>query len=135
MSLLDTVRAGIATAASLTRPLQGTVQHYAWVNQDAYGAITYDPPVTGAGTERKALVDLSRKLRKTEAGELVMTVATVTFLDVIAPNGASGRTEPIDVRDKIVLPDGTTGPIARGGGFMDAITGRPLLNEILIMEL
>lgn len=135
MSLLDTVRAGIATAANITRPLQGDVQHYAWVSQDAYGAPTYDPPASGAGTSRKALVDLGRKLRKTEEGKLVMTVASLTFLDVITPNGASGRDEPIDTRDKIVLPDGTTGPLIKGGGFMDAITGRPLLNEILIGEL
>ncbi len=130
MSLLDTVRAGIATAATLTRPLQGNVTHTPWTGQDWDGAQTYGTPVL-----RKALVDLTHKLRKTDEGKLVMTVAVVTFLDVIPDNGASGRTEPIDVRDKIVLPDGTTGPLVRGGGFMDAVTGRPLLNEIMIGEL
>jgi hypothetical protein len=130
MSLLDTLRAGIATANTLTKDLQGSVQHYAWTGQDGFGADQFASPVT-----RRALVDLSRKLRATSEGRLQMTVAIVTFLDVIAPNGASGRVEPVDDRDRIVLPDGTTGPIIRGGGFMDATTGRPLFNEIMIGAL
>jgi hypothetical protein len=130
VSLLDTIRAGIQTANTVTKPLQGTVQHAAWIGQDGFGADTWAAPVS-----RAALVDLTRKLRATQNGRLVMTVASITFLDVLSANGASGRTEPIDDRDKITLPDGTTGPIVSVGGFMDALTGRPLLNEVLLGEL
>lgn len=135
MSLLDTLRAGIALANTITAPFQGTVQHYAWTGQDGEGADTFSPVLTLPGTSRKAIIDLTRKPRATTEGKMLMTIAAITFLDVIAPNGASGRSEPIDSRDRIVLPDGSTGPIVSVGGFMDALTGRPVLNEVLLGEM
>jgi hypothetical protein len=135
MSLLDIINAGIATANKITKPLQGTVQHYAWTGQDGMGADTFSPVLTSPGTPRQALVDMTRKPRATKDGKLLMTIASLTFLDVIPDNGASGRSEPIDTRDRIILPDGSTGPIVSAGGFMDARTGRPVLNEVLLGEM
>lgn len=130
MSLLNVVRSAIKSVDTVTKPLQATVQHSQWTGQDGYGHNSFAAPVS-----RRAVVDLTRKVRvRMEDGVLLMTIAEITFLDPIPDNGASGRKEPVDNRDKIVLPDGSTGPIVSTGGPLDAGTNRPFLNTVLLGE-
>lgn len=130
MGLADIIRSGIAIADTVTKGAQVDVTHYPWESQTGFGVITF-----GAAVTRKAIVDMTRKQRMTATGTLVNTVATVTFLETVAPNGAAGRREPIDPRDKIVLPDGTTGPIFDApDSVVDPLTDRPYFNTILIGE-
>lgn len=127
MSLLTVLRSGVKIADKVTKPLQATVMHAAWTGSDDYGAGSYATPVA-----RRAIVDQQQHEHRTRSGELVATQAYIGFLEPIAPNGAAGRTEPIDPNDVIILPDGTSGPIVDISGFIDAGTGRPLFSEVWI---
>lgn len=131
MALDGVVRSVVKVAHGVTVSLQETVQHHAWVGQDGFGAPSgpaqdgYDFPVP-----LKAMVEQKLQLRQLGDGRLVKVKAKLTFLKVIVPNGAAGRDEPIDMRDKLVLADGTTGPILSDEGLRDPGKGRPFLIEL-----
>lgn len=125
MALDSLIRRGVAVADRLTASLQPDVTHEAWTGQDGYGAATY-----AAGVARAAIIEQKQRLHRTSNGREVVTKAKITILRPITPNGAAGRTEPIDVRDRFTLPDGSTGPIVDIGGFTDAGTGRPYFAEV-----
>lgn len=125
--LADVVRAGVAVAHTITQTLQVGVSLARWQGQYAFGAVTY-----AAATDYPALVEYKVRLHETASGKLVQTRAKVTFLTVIPPNGAANRTEPIDSRDRIVLPDGTTGPIVDVEGLVDPGTERVYMSEVWI---
>ncbi len=120
-----TVRDGVATADSITTSLQVNIRHYAWIGANDRGGPLYASPVT-----IKAIVDMRPRLRRTSDGTEVMQRCQVTIPRPIRPNGAAGRREPIDPRDKIVLPDGFTGPILDIEGPVDPVTNRPYISDI-----
>lgn len=130
MSLDAIVRAGLATAKKITADLQVDVTHAAWTGVDGYALPTFASAIT-----RKAIVERRQRIIRTTSGETVMSRATVLFLEPIKKNGASGRTEPIDPRDVITLPDGTTGPIVDVNGLMDPTTDRPYYAEVFIGDV
>jgi hypothetical protein len=85
--------------------------HKAWIGEDGDGEDEFAAPVS-----RRALVDLTKRLRVTKGGRTVMTFATLTFLDPVpdtTPNAGKVRAQPIDPRDTLTLPDGGTAPIRR----------------------
>jgi hypothetical protein len=128
MGLSSLVRAGVALAHSITNAsggLQGDVVHHAWTANAAGGA-----PTWGTSTTRRALIEKEEQLLRLPGGKEVLQRAKVTFLHPITANGAANRHEPIDPRDKIVLPDGTTGPILLIKGLVDPTTGYPYLFEV-----
>lgn len=121
--------AGIAVANALTQGVQCDCTLEAWISEDGEGVVTYASPVT-----LRAVVDLTRKSRVVD-GQLVTVVATLTVVGDVAPNGASGRYEPIDPRDRITLPDGRTGPILNASdAVLDPVLGRPFINGIYLGE-
>ena len=132
MGLLD---GGIQIADNLLKSfgLECDITHRAYTGQNGYGTETYADAVT-----RKAVVDYTRKQRLVE-GKLITVVATVTILEAVTANGATTnppRSEPIDPRDIIVLPDGTTGPIhSVPDSVVNPATGRPFLNTIYLGEV
>lgn len=120
MGLLDTVRSAVAVADALTRDLQATVVHTAaTLPQDARG----EPTAPASPVSRPAIVEMKQHVVKTTGGQMVTSKAKVTFLDAAVVVG---------LLDKIVLPDGTTGPILDVEGFVDRGTGRPILNEVYL---
>ena len=121
----DILRAGIATANSVTATLQATVQHYAWISDDGFGTNSY-----AAAVPRQAIVEEKQRLIRQGDGQYMLSRAKVTFIFPIPANGAAKRQEPIDPRDKIVLPDGTTGPIIDIEGVVDPDTGKPYISEV-----
>lgn len=133
MGILDI---GIAIADQVTKSLgfQGTVTLEQYTGQSGYGVETYGSPLPV-----RCVIDLTRKQRPTGSGKLVTVVATLTILEAVAPNGASvnpPRQEPIDPRDRIVLPNGATGPILSDPAMvLDPSTGRPFMNTVLIGEV
>lgn len=129
MGLSDVIRAGVGIASTTFQDVKVPVVHRAWIAQAGDGEDTFASPVT-----RLAIVDQTRKMRYTKSGKLVMTTASIIFLDPIDPNGAATRQEPIDTRDSLVLADGSTGPIVSAGGVLDSATGRPFVNEVLLGE-
>lgn len=125
--LADVVKGGIALARSLTLDLHITVQHYAWTGQAVDGTPTYASPV-----DRKALVERKQKLVPGPAGDMVLSNAYIAILEEITPNGAAGRVEPIDVKDKFVIPGGDVGPILNVSGFFDGGTSVPYYAEVYL---
>lgn len=119
MAFDDLVRSGVALADSLTAPLQGTVTHEAWTATTALGEKTF-----AAGVGRKAIIELKTRERQTSDGRTILTTAKITFLRPIAAHGGAGRKEPIDSRDRLTLPDGSTDPVADVDALIDPDTGR-----------
>ena len=114
----DLVRSMVALADGLTSTLQAPVTHY------AYAGATVDDSqkVTwGVGTVRLALVEDVNVIVKNAQGQMVNATTKVTFLRPVAVNA----------RDKFILPDGRTAPVARIGGFTDPdAMGRSYLREV-----
>ena len=106
MGFESLIRAGIKTADTLTKSLQVTVQHYPYTGVGHNAKLQY-----GTAVSRKALVEKGNKYLRTVNGKEITRSVMITLLGPVASNGATGRTEPIDPRDKFVLPDGTTGPV------------------------
>lgn len=129
MGLDAIVRSGVALANRITDSLQVDVTHEAWTGDDKYVKPTFAAAVT-----RSAIVEMRPRLRRLASGKEVMAYAVVTFLVPIAANGAAGRREPIDPRDRITLPDGFTGPILEAVGVTDPTTNRPYVLEVVLGE-
>lgn len=127
MDLAALVRKGVGTVDTFTKSLQPTVQHFAWTGQNIYGKATYAAPVS-----LKVIEEQEVRQHETKSGQSVMTRAKVTILQPITPNGAVGRDEPVDSRDKITLSDGTSGPIVDIVGMTDPSTTRPFFVEVWI---
>lgn len=117
MGLQDVIRSAVRVADVVTKELQVTVAHHAWTSADATGLPTYASPVN-----RKAIVESRSRLMRDNAGQEIVASHRVIFLGTPAANGAANRREPIDPRDKLVLPDGTTGQIVAVNGFPDSGT-------------
>lgn len=121
MSLANIVRSGVAIANKVTGSLQGTVTIRQWVAQDAFGTATY-----GKTLRIPAIVEQGEKQFNTESGTSITVKATVTFLQPVPVNGAKDRVEPIDGRDILTLPDGTTGPTLVGAPMIvDPASSKP----------
>jgi len=121
------VRSGVALANTLTTSLQTTVEHSAWTASDGRGA-----PVFASSVSRPALVEYKQKAVRTSTGETVLSTSKVTILGPVEETSATGREGPIDPRDKIVLSDGTTGPIVAVNGLLDPLTNQPYMYEVYI---
>lgn len=118
----------MALANTITAPLQVNVTFEAWVGSGDYGTDSlYAEPLA-----LPAIVEMKQQLRRSYSGEEVQQRAVVTFLAPVRPNGAAGRREPIDPRDRITLPDGTTGPILDAQGLADPATGAPYFQVVAL---
>lgn len=117
MGLQDLVRSGVALANRVTKTLQATVAHEAFKAEDQTGQRTYY-----AAVQRTCVIEWRRTRRRTQAGDEIVIRPTLLFLSPVA----------IDTRDRITLPDGTTGPIADVGGVIDPDTGTAYTREVTI---
>lgn len=126
MALIHVLRAGVAIADSQTQSLQAIVQYSKCTGYDEYGEPAYDAPIS-----LPAIVDWRQHQVRTQAGILSVSRASVLFLDIKELMAATNG-EGIDDMDKIVLPDGTTGPILDMAGFIDAGTGLPMTTEVFL---
>lgn len=131
MSLLDALRAGVAVANTVTKPLQATVQFRHYVSSDGEGTKTYNPPVGLPAASLDAICDWIQRSLRTMTGELTVSRTAVMFLDIDALVAATGG-EGINDDDVIILPDGTTGPILDMKGFIDKGTGHPIATEVYL---
>ena len=123
----DIIRQGVALADELTQDLQPSVEHEAWTGNDGTGGYTYDFAVS-----RPALVERKQKLVRKATGEQVLSTHVVTFLRPIEDNGATGRQEPLDPRDRITLADGTKSNILSIESFVDKDTDAGYFHEVYL---
>ncbi len=124
MGLLETLRSGIKTADKVTKGLQATVQY-----QKA--TMTGQGPVHGPKQPLKAIVDYRSVQVRTMSGQLTVTRAVITLLDVEAVRLATNG-EGIGNEDLFTLPDGDWGPILDISGFVDAGTGNPIPTTVML---
>lgn len=117
MAFDDLIRSGVALANTLTTSLQANVQHSSWLGNDMDGDDVYSDPIS-----RPALIEQRQRLHQTKSNELVLTRAKISFL---VPTS-------INSNDRIILPDGTTGPIVDIEGLLDPTTNLPYLPEVWI---
>jgi hypothetical protein len=95
--LTDALALGNAFAEAFG--LEGTVTHEAWIGQDSAGDPIYDAP-----RERKAMIQEGPfPVRRLPTGDVMEARVGMVFTEEIPPNGAEGRREPIDPRDKFTL--------------------------------
>jgi hypothetical protein len=122
------IRNGVATANRLTKGLQPRVKIRRWQSGGGYEGESLAAPIYV-----QAIVDLRLRDHHTSTGQVIATRAHVMILDKIGKEGNVGRIEPIDRRDELTLPDGSTGPIVEvGGPGVDPTTNLPYLVEIWI---
>lgn len=123
------LRNGIATINRATASLHVAVTHEAWIADDTYSKPTFDDPVT-----RMAIVTMRQRSRRLPDGREIVQRATVLFVGPVEANGASGRREPVDPRDRITLPSGFTGPVLDVEGVVDPETGGPYTVKVTLGE-
>lgn len=117
MGLMDTVRSAVALANNMTADLQADVTHEVFQHADGAGTGDYIKVV------RPALVTRKQKMVRSADGEMVLSGAQVTFLDASVV---------VNELDRIILPDGTGGPILATDGFVDSGTGHPILTQVYL---
>lgn len=128
MSLDDLVRSGIALAHSITADLQVTVTHEAFTGVDGFAKPTY-----ASGNDYQAIVEKRMRRFRNDDGDEVVSQYKVMFLVPVEENGTSGRSEPIDTRDRLTLSDGRTGPILHiSAGLLDPTTDQPYYHEVYL---
>lgn len=125
MALNDIIRKGVATAKSVTASLQADVTIEAWTGNDGVGGSTFASAVT-----LPALVERKQRMVRNSSGEQVLSTHSVLFIGPVTDNGADGRQEPIDPRDRITLPDGTTGKIVGVETVVDPATGAGYYQQV-----
>ena len=121
------IRKGIATANRITSSVQTYVDIEPWISQDSVTSLdTYD-----ASIRIPAIVTMGPVPLRTPLGEIIEVRAIAFILQPVTSNGAAGRAEPIDPRDRVTLSDGTRGPAIKGAdGLVDPSTGRPYFHTV-----
>lgn len=125
MGIADSVRTQLAAVHAQTSGLGGLqidVVHEPWIGKD--GRVG---PIFDTGITRTALVQYRRPQQLRDDGQRIAARVILSFLAPVDPNGADGRREPIDPRDRITLPDGTTGPIVDVQSMPAPDTNQPFL--------
>jgi hypothetical protein len=126
MSLLDVLRAGVAIADKITKPMQAVVMYERELSADGWGTGTFAAP-----TPLRALVDFKAVQVRTKDGVLSVTRSTITLLDITEVVAATNG-QGIGNNDRFTFPDGDTGPTLDIGGFVDAGTGHPIATTVMI---
>lgn len=128
MSLNAILRKGVKIIDKQTKSFQGSVLHKQISSQDECGEKTFSP---AAGTTRKAIIVQEFAFTRMPDGTRVPTQASLLFTTEFGSPLVSGidRAGPIDPRDELVLPDGSTGPIVRVSGPLDP-PARPFILQV-----
>lgn len=114
----DLIREGVGIIDDMTKnDLQVAVGVARWLAQNVLGAPTF-----GATTSVQAFVDYDQGVIRTADGKEVRYKAWVMF----------PRPQLLALKDKIILPNGTTGPILNTNGFVDSATGESYYREVYL---
>ena len=130
MGLDSIVRDVVSVANDLTADLQDTITLEQWTGNatDGKRGSTY-----ASGVSIKALVEMGPKPFRTSNGDTILAAAVVSILQPVTANGATGRQEPIDPRDRITLPNSeVAAPIMSAAGFMDPSTNSPYFYTVAL---
>lgn len=126
MALDDIIRSAVGTVDSVTKGIQTTILLSRWISQDYQGTSSYAAPIP-----LKAIVDYKQEMRQSPSGQTRVSKAHIIILTPLtALGGSSERSEPLDERDLVTLPNMSTGPILETAGVVDRKTGLPYMHEI-----
>jgi len=115
MGLDAIIRAGLATAKTVTADLRDAVTHEAFSSIDGFGKPTYS-----AGVTRYPIVERKQRLIRTNTGQETLSTHRLLFLEPVS----------IDTRDRFTLSDSTTARILTVSGVMDPSTDAPYYAEV-----
>jgi hypothetical protein len=120
MGLGSIVRSAVAIAHNLTKGVDGlqvdvTVEAYSGI--DGFAKPTYESAQTIS-----AVMEKQSRLVRTAGGQEVMSKHRLTFV----------RPVEIGPKDRITLPDGSTGPILDVDGVVDSDTDFPYATGVLL---
>lgn len=124
-SLDNIVRNAVAKIDNVTKSLQTTVLISRWTGQSFDGTPSYAAPLS-----LQAVVEYKQEQRQSPSGQTRVSKAHVIIISPLDALGAPERSEPLDERDLITLPNMTTGPILETSGVVDPATGLPYMHEI-----
>ena len=124
-SLDNIVRNAVAKIDGTTKSLQTTVLLSRWISQTYDGTPSYAAPISV-----KAVVEYKQEQRQSPSGQTRVSKAHVIIISPLDPLGSPDRSEPLDERDLVTLPNMTTGPILETSGVVDPVTGLPYMHEI-----
>lgn len=127
MNIPKLLRNGIATARKITLSAHVTVTHRVWRGQ------TFDGAPDFVDVPRLALVVKKQTLVKTQNGTEDTSSTYIAILEEITPttpNAGYARTNPVDLQDHFIIPDGTELAVMAVGGMFDGGTGVPYYSEI-----
>ena len=120
---------GLPIIDNLTGSLQGVITIEPWIGTDDYSKPTY-----GTAVNVDAIIEDASHLRRVGRskedivdGQESQVKTVLTIPRPLSSNGAAGRREPIDPRDRVTLPGGVTGPILNVDGVIDPLTGKPYM--------
>lgn len=130
--LRELVASVVAIADSVTggeTGLQSKVVWRAFLGHTKYNVAEYAEPINV-----DAFVLYKQTPVQSRTGQTIMSKATVIITRPlpIVTGATVTRTQPIDIRDQIILPNGTTGPIIDDEGFSNPDTTRPYTTKIMI---
>jgi hypothetical protein len=129
VALRDVVSSAVKIADHVTKSLQVEVLHLRWVSQDGFGEPVYSPPT---GIKRFAIYEQREQEKRLADGKLIAVQGTLTFTAVPESQGTTGRTEPVDLRDLFVLPNGTTAPTVYVNAPVDPATGKAFVLQVFL---
>ena len=125
MTLSRRIEQSFRHARRVTRSEQVRVTIEPWIGYDDNGEM-----LIGTSIRKRALVaDVDKRFLGPD-GETVTATSIVQFMEDIADNGATDREEPIDPRDRIVLPSGVRAGIVRRFVDRDPRTGKARAVEV-----
>jgi len=96
VGLHELITNAVALADTITKPIQPTIAHEPYAEDDGYGGVTY-----GAAVTRYVIASKSIKQVIGQSGQITVSNSQVLILANVAVN----------FRDRITLPDGTQPPI------------------------
>jgi hypothetical protein len=145
MGLADIIASGIAIANDLTEKgeIQANVTFDPIIAQTGDGDPVYYTDTYGGDPESiPAIVEHGVDDILTQHKEVIPVQAKITFLRPITSTAVAkpwvpfatgfSRKEPLDPRDRIILPDGLTGPIVKVRGMTSGATDAPFMFEVWI---
>jgi hypothetical protein len=129
MSLASIIANGVALAHKITNDggLQASVTLEQWTGTDGFSKDTF-----ASGVVYPAIVEKKDLLRDTSADQDVVVEHVITFICPITNNGATGRREPIDARDRLTLPDGQSGLILDVQTVLNPSTGKGFYQQVTL---
>lgn len=129
LNLPKLISNAVSIADGMTKSLQVSVQRHVWVGNNEWGNPIYSVTVD----EFKAIYEKKAESKFDLAtGAVIQTQGKLLIMEPIEANGTEGRIEPIDNRDLLILPDGTSGPIFKPEGLYNPEANKPFLIELWI---